>query len=523
MTRGSTNIGVRIAAPSGGTTNYALQLSDTGGTAAGGITFGTDTTLYRSAADTLKTDDAVIITPTGNPLVALTVSPTISHASANARAINSMPIFTGAGTSPGGAAFQPEFQPSANISVCYGFINIAKGNPDTGVTITNMHSAANRIDTGSLAGAISNAQGMTILTSTLGTIIPTSMRGINVQSVYPSATSAGTTNVMGIQIDTQKGGTSLTEGLRVQYSIAGTGIGAVSTTAAIDVVGGGYLLGDQTATITNQYGLVINQPTYTSTTNIRTVTNSIGLMITGAAIASTNVTMTNGPFSAQISGATTLSNIAGSITRAINVPSYTLTLANTTQITSVGPSAVGIGQVTIAQTGGAVIVNNASSLYISAAPTAGASVTLTNAYSIWVDDGASRFDANIHMPVANTGLFFDAVGTFSYGISKPTAGASVEIRHGSSLIKTVFDNAGDITLYDSGDLILGTTTGTKIATATTQKLGFWNATPIVQPTTAGAASTFAANTSLIANDTATFDGYTIGQVVKALRDAGLLA
>ena len=43
-----------------------------------------------------------------------------------------------------------------------------------------------------------------------------------------------------------------------------------------------------------------------------------------------------------------------------------------------------------------------------------------------------------------------------------------------------------------------------------------------QPT-GGAASTFVTNTSLIANDTATFDGYTIGQVVKALRNMGILA
>ena len=54
------------------------------------------------------------------------------------------------------------------------------------------------------------------------------------------------------------------------------------------------------------------------------------------------------------------------------------------------------------------------------------------------------------------------------------------------------------------------------------KLGVFGATAIVQPTTAIAASTFVANTSLIANDTATFDGYTIGQVVKALRNFGLL-
>ena len=39
----------------------ALKLSDTSGAAAGGILFGTDATLYRSAANTLKTDDTMIV------------------------------------------------------------------------------------------------------------------------------------------------------------------------------------------------------------------------------------------------------------------------------------------------------------------------------------------------------------------------------------------------------------------------------------------------------------------------------
>ena len=37
------------------------------------------------------------------------------------------------------------------------------------------------------------------------------------------------------------------------------------------------------------------------------------------------------------------------------------------------------------------------------------------------------------------------------------------------------------TLTDPADIALGTTTGTKIGTATTQKLGFYNTTPVVQP------------------------------------------
>jgi hypothetical protein len=78
-------------------------------------------------------------------------------------------------------------------------------------------------------------------------------------------------------------------------------------------------------------------------------------------------------------------------------------------------------------------------------------------------------------------------------------------------------------LKDTGNIKFQTTTGTKIGTATTQKLAFWNATPVVQPTTGITASTFAANTSGIVDDTATFDGYTLGQVVAALRQIGVLA
>lgn len=84
-------------------------------------------------------------------------------------------------------------------------------------------------------------------------------------------------------------------------------------------------------------------------------------------------------------------------------------------------------------------------------------------------------------------------------------------------------SSGSLTVADPYNFVFGTSTGTKLGTSTSQKIGIWNATPIVQPTTAIAAATFTANTSAIANDTATFDGYTMGQVVKALRNFGMLA
>ncbi len=73
------------------------------------------------------------------------------------------------------------------------------------------------------------------------------------------------------------------------------------------------------------------------------------------------------------------------------------------------------------------------------------------------------------------------------------------------------------------DFVLDTTTGTVWGTATNQKQAWWGATPIVQPTTAIAAATFVANSSGIVDDSATFDGYTIGQIVKILRDIGAAA
>lgn len=57
----------------------------------------------------------------------------------------------------------------------------------------------------------------------------------------------------------------------------------------------------------------------------------------------------------------------------------------------------------------------------------------------------------------------------------------------------------------------------------TGKLGFFAKTPAEQPDTTVTAAAFVANTSGIADDTATFGGYTIGQVVQALQDLGLLA
>lgn len=47
---------------------------------------------------------------------------------------------------------------------------------------------------------------------------------------------------------------------------------------------------------------------------------------------------------------------------------------------------------------------------------------------------------------------------------------------------------GNVIVDDGANIVVSATTGTKVASATTQKLGFWNATPIVQPASASQAA-----------------------------------
>ena len=131
---------------------------------------------------------------------------------------------------------------------------------------------------------------------------------------------------------------------------------------------------------------------------------------------------------------------------------------------------------------------------------------------------------NIHIG-KNTGVLGITTGSYNTLIGGAISGLATTTANNVILA----DGQGNkVIWFDSTNSLISnikidTVTGVKIGTATTQKIGFWNATPIVQPTTAVAAATFVANTSAILNDTATFDGYTIGQVVKALRNTGILA
>jgi hypothetical protein len=126
-------------------------------------------------------------------------------------------------------------------------------------------------------------------------------------------------------------------------------------------------------------------------------------------------------------------------------------------------------------------------------------------------------------------------GYFGLNISDPTfenaaliadnadAAYPIFIARDNGSAKWTIADGGDTTWGDAVNMVFNATTGTKIATATSQKIGFWNAAPIVQPTTGVASAARVGGGGTTVTDTDTFDGYTIAQVVKALRNTGLLA
>ena len=97
-----------------------------------------------------------------------------------------------------------------------------------------------------------------------------------------------------------------------------------------------------------------------------------------------------------------------------------------------------------------------------------------------------------------------------------------------AVAETGIDAAQNITLADAVNIIVDTNIGTKIGTAASQKLGFYNATPVIQPSVTGTTTGFTAGSGTAVQSGSTFTGgtgtkaYTIGDIVKALKSLGIM-
>lgn len=118
-------------------------------------------------------------------------------------------------------------------------------------------------------------------------------------------------------------------------------------------------------------------------------------------------------------------------------------------------------------------------------------------------------------------------GTF-HGVS-PSASVKTMVLQGAASqtanLTEWRDSAGTIGIAiaaNTRDIILDATTGTKIATATSQKLGFWNATPVIQPASANQAAVAATVATTAATNTAPYGYTTAAQADDLITEVGQL-
>lgn len=126
------------------------------------------------------------------------------------------------------------------------------------------------------------------------------------------------------------------------------------------------------------------------------------------------------------------------------------------------------------------------------------------------------------------------------GATAPNTGKFTSVTSGTlkaadgTTAMTVADTTGNVAFsggvtLNAQSITTDTTSGLRIATGTSQKVGFYNHTPVVQPSGTGVTAGFTAGTGAAVLDDSTFTGntgsaaYTVGDIVKALKDLGLLA
>ena len=160
---------------------------------------------------------------------------------------------------------------------------------------------------------------------------------------------------------------------------------------------------------------------------------------------------------------------AGNTRNGVVVKSATATCKGTTGITTAFDGlSFKVEVPTIAQDGGAVVVDKASTMYIAGAPTAGASVTITAGYALEIEAGASLFGGDVKFDGAldfivdgNTAAAFELYDSTTKLIA-------IDTRNTVTGVEVIAFNPGAATLPDSAAT---TRNGVVIKSATSTLVG----------------------------------------------------
>lgn len=124
--------------------------------------------------------------------------------------------------------------------------------------------------------------------------------------------------------------------------------------------------------------------------------------------------------------------------------------------------------------------------------TIGNAVTGGGVNRVLYEDGSELLAASTSLTftgsvLATSGLTVDGspgpgLITINGSSTSISVGTTFNLNNSDGNVLQVSASGNTITVLDAYDIPLGSTTGTKIGTATTQKLAFYNSTPVVQPT-----------------------------------------
>jgi hypothetical protein len=267
-----------------------------------------------------------------------------------------------------------------------------------------------------------------------------------------------------------------------------------------------------------QRAFIIQAPTYSCDTAAQTITNAATFDITGPPSAGTNVTITNA-YSLRVEGGNSifLGNILADGSSGILIAQATAA-GGTRQALTITPAAnVSILSGTASP---AVLFNGVTRQWATSTPT-------------------SQYEWTINTPTYACDTATQTITTAAtvYIAGAPAAGTNVTITNsyalscgGTSIFNGVTHFGANLNITDGFNVVVGTSTGTKIGTATSQKIGFFNATPVVQPgSPSGYATVITGGSVNIVYTNTTWSGgigstaYTIGDLVIALKNLGLIA
>lgn len=360
----------------------------------GGITFGAGATTQTSAAALLYSTilvNAVTVTLLGstnvttNPaaqvylgIMTLSAASALTYTAAATLYVAGAPVGGGAGPATltngyaiwiAGGLIRSDATAAlvvggANITTAH-VVDISRSAPTTSTEIKALQVGGYSI---TRSGNITNQRlasfGQMIIG---GAFTTTTFSTIDIE--MPNRNAGTVTNFFGIRFN---GGTNSTINGAANYANIGISNGGVLTVGSTN----------NTATqgVTN--------------INIESISISGSAVITHAAAINIMGVFTGGTitsiFGIDYGGAHTQVSAAAFVHAGYNVNAHTITMTGTTQVTStVGVAGVYVNQITITD-GSALTINGAASVYIDNAPLAAGSVTLTNTYSLWVNQGNVR-------------------------------------------------------------------------------------------------------------------------------------